>query len=50
MFFVNNNSIRGDDTLLDIFIFLQAFTMAQNYEAQLIKIIHAIGALNGGTQ
>ena len=40
----------GDDCLRDVVVFPQAYTTSQNYEAQLLKIIHSIGAPNGAFQ
>lgn len=41
---------QGDECLLDVVNFPQAYTTAQNYEAQLLKIIHTTGAPNGAFQ
>jgi hypothetical protein len=41
---------QGDESLLDVVNFPQAYTTAQKYEAQLLKIIHTTGAPNGAFQ
>ena len=35
---------QGDDCLLDVVVFPQAYTTSQKYETQLLKIIHSSGA------
>ena len=37
----------GDEDLHDVFCFPRAYTVAQKYEVELLKIIHATGAPNG---
>ena len=41
--------LDGDNALLDVVVFPQAFTTLQNYEAQLLTIIHFISAPNGAS-
>jgi hypothetical protein len=41
---------EGDECLLDVVVFPQAYTTSQKYEAQLLKIIHSTGAPNGAFQ
>jgi hypothetical protein len=35
---------QGDDSLLDVVVFPQAYTTSQKYKTQLLKIIHSSGA------
>jgi hypothetical protein len=46
----NAASLVGDEALLDVVVFPKAYTTAQKYEAELLKIIHSIGAPNGAFQ
>ena len=41
---------QGDECLLDVVVFPQAYTTSQKYEAELLKIIHSTGAPNGAFQ
>ena len=41
---------QGDECLLDVVAFPQAYTTSQKYEAELLKIIHTTGAPNGAFQ
>ena len=43
----NPSPPQGDDCLLDVLHFPQAYTTSQKVEAQLLKIIHTTGAPNG---
>jgi hypothetical protein len=42
--------LQGDECLLDVVNFPQAYTTSQKFEAQLLKIIHTTGAPNGAFQ
>ena len=42
----NVASLVGHDAFLDVVVFQHASTTSQKYEAQLLKIIHSIGAPN----